>query len=201
MISRISSAAKIDPRTLAFDIDGVVADTMELFLTLAREEYGISHIGYDDITDYHLETCLDMDPDILAEILERLMDGDYAYPLKPIKGAADVLTRLGRHNGGLLFVTARPYPGPIEDWLKDLTELKPGWIKIEATGGFEAKLKVLKQHGKLGFVEDRLETCRHLAAAGIEPILFRQPWNREPHAFLEVANWEELAQLIDFPES
>ena len=35
---------KIDPASIAFDIDGVVADTMTLFLDIARDEYNIDWI-------------------------------------------------------------------------------------------------------------------------------------------------------------
>ncbi len=192
------SAPPLDPATLAFDIDGVVADTMGLFLDLARKEYGVRNIAYGDITDYHLESCLDMDPAVLNEILARLIEGDYNDPLRPIEGAVPVLSRMGRHNGGLLFVTARPHEGPIGIWLQTVLDLVPEAIQVVATGSFEAKLAVLEDHGKCAFVEDRLETCHHLSAAGIEPILFKQPWNRNAHPYREVADWRELADLIDF---
>ena len=188
----------VNPALLAFDIDGVVADTMGLFLAIARDEYGIRHITYDDITDYHLETCLDMDSRVLEEILARLMDGDYRHPLDPIPGAAETLRRIGRRGGELLFVTARPYPGPIMAWLGNLLQLAPPRLEVVSTGGFKEKLAVLKEHEKSWFVEDRLETCHYLAAAGIEPIVFKQPWNRKPHDYLEVGHWQELAGLIDF---
>jgi uncharacterized protein len=45
-------------------------------------------------------------------------------------------------------------------------------------------------------VEDRLETCLQLADHGITPIVFAQPWNRQPHPFPEVANWPELGGLL-----
>lgn len=34
----------IDSRRLAFDIDGVVANTMQLFLDILNDVYGINHI-------------------------------------------------------------------------------------------------------------------------------------------------------------
>jgi hypothetical protein len=40
----ISRIPMIDPGTLAFDIDGVVADTMTLFLEIARDEFNINSI-------------------------------------------------------------------------------------------------------------------------------------------------------------
>jgi hypothetical protein len=68
-----------------------------------------------------------------------------------------------------------------------------------ATGSFEAKTDVLLENGIKWFVEDRLETCHLLKAAGIAPVVFRQPWNQEPHDYLQVGSWQELEQRIDFP--
>ena len=104
-------------KSLAFDIDGVFADTMTLFLDIARDEYNINSIKYEDITNYMLEECLDIDTKTINEIIIRIMDGSYAAELKPLNGAVEVLTRIGRDHGALLFVTARPYIGQIQDWI------------------------------------------------------------------------------------
>ena len=40
----------IDPTSVAFDIDGVIADTMALFLDIARKEYRVNGICYEDMT-------------------------------------------------------------------------------------------------------------------------------------------------------
>ena len=65
-----------------------------------------------------------------------------------------------------------------------------------ATGDPDTKLHYLKAHAVEYFVEDRLETCFDLAREGIIPIVFAQPWNRQPHPFLEVAGWPDLASLL-----
>ncbi len=59
----------IDPASVAFDIDGVVADTMTLFIDIAREEYDIDWIRYEDITSYYLEECITIDSEITSEII------------------------------------------------------------------------------------------------------------------------------------
>ena len=41
-----------NPASVAFDIDGVIADTMTLFLEIARDVYHINGIRYDDIVCY-----------------------------------------------------------------------------------------------------------------------------------------------------
>ena len=49
---------RINPGEIAFDIDGVVADTMEVFIALAHERYSLMHLRKEDISCYNLYTCL-----------------------------------------------------------------------------------------------------------------------------------------------
>ena len=189
----------INSSSLAFDIDGVVADTMNLFLDITREDYGIQGLKYEDLTCYELSECVDLPEHILHEALGKLLDGDYRHTLKPISGAREVLNRLGQLHGRLLFVTARPHLGPIARWMGELLPSHKDTIEIVTTGGFEAKVEVLLDRGIDFFVEDRLETCYVLYSAGITPILFKQPWNRLEHPFTEVGGWSDLEMLFDTP--
>ena len=188
----------INPASLAFDIDGVFADTMTLFLDIAREDFKIYDVSYEDITCYMLEECLDMDPDLIETILIRILNGTHRPPLKPIAGATRVLTRLGRIHRPILFVTARPYEEPINKWIQSVLPLEADSVEVIATGSFDAKIDVLSDRDISYFVEDRLETCYPLFEAGVTPILFKQPWNRERHPFMEVGTWKELESLIEF---
>ncbi len=187
----------IDPASIAFDIDGVIADTMSLFLDIAHNRYNINGIGYQDITSYDLRECLGIDVNIIEAIVENILDGNYTEPLRPIEGAPEVITRIGRYNP-ILFVTARPYLGPIYDWITDILSLDEKSIEIVTTGTFEGKADVLLNRGISCFVEDRLDTCYLLKEAGVFPIIFKQPWNRENHPFLEVVSWSELESLMKF---
>ena len=116
----------------------------------------------------------------------------------PFDGAPEVLRRLGQHYGPVLFVTARPYPGPIAKWITDTIGLPPESMEIIATGSFEGKTDILLKRNISYFIEDRFETCVLLKDAGITPILFKQPWNRENQLFYEVSNWKELEAIIDY---
>lgn len=189
----------IHPDTLAFDVDGVLADTMGLFLAIASEEYRIDRVSYHDITCYELSDCLDIDPAIIDAIIGKILDGDYAAPLMPIAGASQVVNRLAQAADPVLFVTARPYPGPIRDWIETQMSLSNRCYELVTTGSFEAKAQALHERGICHFVDDRLETCYHLQEAGIEPIVFAQPWNRKRHPFREVASWQEIQALIAWP--
>jgi len=189
---------KIDPTSVAFDIDGVVADTMSLFIDIARDEFNLKNILYEQITSYSLEECIDINKEIMASIVQKLLDGNYSATLQPIKDAPKVLSKLGRKYGPVLFVTARPYPGPIKKWILENLSLGQPSIEIVTTGSFDAKAEILKDRNISYFVEDRLETCFTLKEAGITPILFKQPWNRQNNRFIEVGSWNELENLIAF---
>ncbi|MFZ5450756.1 MAG: 5' nucleotidase, NT5C type [Thermodesulfobacteriota bacterium] len=181
---------------LAFDIDGVVADIMTTFLDLARERYGQDHLRYEHLTTFFLEECLDLEPQIIATLIRELIDRPHELAVEPFPHAVPVLTRLAQETP-LLFVTARDRARPIQTWLHRTLELVPKEaIRVFATGDPDTKIHYLQDHGIHYFVEDRLETCNQLAAHGITPILFAQPWNREKHPFLEVRNWQELAGLL-----
>lgn len=188
----------IDPSSIAFDIDGVVADTMSLLIEIARNDFAIDTIRYEDIKTYTLEDCLDVDQETLNAIVQKLLDGTYSATLLPIPDAPAVLSRLGGRWSPLLFVTARPYPGPIVDWLMEHLNVERSDVDIITTGSFDAKADILLNRGISHFVEDRLETCTILAEKGITPILFRQPWNRDNCQFIEVGSWRELELMIDF---
>ncbi len=188
----------IDPATVAFDIDGVCADTMSLFLDIAREEYHINHIRYEDIRSYRLDECLAIDSEIIQDIITRILDGNYTVPLRPICGAPQVLKRIGQLYGPVVFITARPYLGPIGQWILDELDLNSDQVEVIATGSFEGKVDVVLERNIGCFVEDRLETCFSLSQVGVAPVLFRQPWNRKPHPFVEISSWPQLENLIGF---
>lgn len=181
---------------LAFDIDGVVADIMTTFLEMARDRYGYGHLRYEHITTFFLEDCLDLEPRIIDTLIRELIDRPHELAVEPFPHAVPVLTRLARETP-LLFITARDRARPIQTWLyRTLEEVPPEAIRVFATGDPDAKIHYLQDHGIQYFVEDRLETCHHLAAHGLTPILFAQPWNRQQHPFLEVKDWPELAGLL-----
>ncbi|KPA11684.1 nucleotidase [Candidatus Magnetomorum sp. HK-1] len=186
--------------SVAFDIDGVVADTMRLFIHIARENYHM-HFRYEDITHYDLTKCLGIEFKVMWDIIEKILTGDHDAPLRPIDGAPTVLQKLSQKSDCLLFVTARPDANALESWFAETLQLPESRYKIVATGDFEQKAAVLKEHHIRYFVEDRMETCRLLNEKGFVPIVFRQPWNRQSHTFIEVSTWDEINALINETEN
>lgn len=186
---------KIFPEELAFDIDGVMADTFRVFVERARNEFGYD-FTYDDITEYDFLSVLDMDREISERIIQDLIEDPVASGIRPIRGAVEVLTRLSSRVP-LFFVTARPEVEAIGRWVhRQLTEVAGERIRIEATYAGMRKPEVLFENGVKYFVEDRLETCFLLQGTSVTPIVFDQPWNRKPHPFSTVKSWKDLSALI-----
>lgn len=186
----------IDPNELAFDIDGVVADTMAVFVRLAHDRYGLTHLRKEHMHCYNLYQCLDLAPDVIDDLVCLTLDDEHTLQIPPIPAAPDVLTELAEH-APLRFITARIWPESITQWLHLVLPAVPAeHIQVVATGAPEAKLKVLQELGVRYFVEDRLETCHFLAEDGISPLLFDQPWNRTPNRFPRFDSWRQLRRVI-----
>ncbi len=188
---------KIKPNEIAFDIDGVFADTIGAFIKKAKQKYGIT-IKYEDIKEYDLKKTLNIDERILTELAKEILYNPIKMGIKPIKGAVEVLKKLSERSK-LLFVTARPDKEGIKRWVYEtLKEIERENINIVAVGTHEEKIPFLRSCGIRYFVEDRLETCFLLSQASIIPIVFEQPWNRKPHPFLKVKNWKQIEMMIDW---
>ena len=185
----------IDPGRIGFDIDGVVADTMEAFIRLADRDHAIK-VRPEDITDFEVEKCLDMDPAIVEDIFGRLMHDPLGEDLRPAPQSLPVLRDLAKR-APLTFITARPEAPPIAAWLgKHLGEAIFARARLIATGDHDGKVSHVKSLGLSHFVDDRPQTCRLLAdETGITPIVFSQPWNRGRHSFATVESWLEIRQL------
>ncbi|MDA8162225.1 MAG: haloacid dehalogenase [Desulfobacteraceae bacterium] len=187
----------ISPSEIAFDIDGVVADTMEAFLGVARNEFGIDHLRKDHITSYWLEDCLPIPAGTVKAIIGRLVDDPLGTSLRPICGAVEALLSLASRFP-VTFVTARPDDMPITMWLHSiLPEIPHDRLTVIATGGHALKAEVLKGLGAAYFVEDHLETCEALCEQGIGAIVFDQPWNRGRTPYVRVNSWPEIIGMMD----
>jgi uncharacterized HAD superfamily protein len=118
--------------------------------------------------------------------------------IPPVADAPEVLMELAGV-APLRFITARLHPEPITQWLFSVLPRVPRErITVIASGAPETKLDILSGLEIRYFVDDRIETCRRLKEAGIEPFLFDQPWNRNEPAdgFIRVANWIQLKSWV-----
>ncbi len=186
----------IQPAEVGFDIDGVVADTMEAFIRLARDDYGIATILPEHITDFMVEDCLDIEPDIVDAIFARLLNEPLQAGLTPMAHAVQVLTEFA-DSAPLTFITARPARAPIEEWL--ITNLGRDIYKktrLIATGEHDSKAEYIKEMGLKYFIDDRAQTCILLEQEDIIPIVYNQPWNAGRHNLASVDNWLAIRDMV-----
>lgn len=186
---------KIHPSRLGFDFDGVIADTAEAFIRLCCEEYGYCSFKLEDITDFEVERCLNMDVEVVEAVFTRILLDSVKVGLKPMPGSVQVLKELTRE-GVVTLVTARPDPGPVADWLGSVMPSSVYEnIQIVAMGAHDDKPRYIREHGLECFIDDRVETCHQLHEAGLNPIVFSQPWNNGRHFLPYVSTWEEVRAL------
>lgn len=184
----------IHPGQIGFDIDCVVADTMEAFIRLAEQEHNIAVVP-EQITDFTVENCLAIDPDIIESIFLRLLAEPVENKLLPMENAVPVLEKFAQY-APLTFVTARPNRTPIFDWLEAL--LGPQIMteaRLIAMGDHNGKVDHIKELGISYFIDDRFETCEDIAAHGITAIVYNQPWNENRHNLPTVKSWPEIEAL------
>ena len=184
----------IHPKHIGFDIDGVVADTMEAFIRIAAEDYGTG-VAPEDITEFQVEDCLDMDPSHIQAIFDRLLEEPLAAGLKLMPHAKRVLAEFAEF-APLTFVTARPSKEPIACWLQNMLGRSVyKSVRLVATGEHDGKTSYIKELGLNYFVDDRVQTCMMLHEDGLAPFVFSQPWNFGKHNLPTVDSWLAIRKL------
>lgn len=192
--------AKIDPALVGFDFDGVIADIGEAFIRLACTRYDYCDVELEQINSFQVEQCLDLPLHIIEKIFDDILEDSIATELKPIPGAVESLQRLSSHSQ-VTIITARPAIEPVREWLKlHLGEQSDGTFRLVSSGNHNDKERFIRQNNILYFVDDRAATCMQLAAAGLNPLVFSQPWNRNQHNLPTVSSWQEIIGLLDVPE-
>ena len=186
---------KIDPASLGFDFDGVIADTAETFIRLACEKYHHCDVQLTDITSFEVEECLNVAPEIVQAIFMEVLVDSIGTGLQPMPGAVKVLGDLTRQTE-ITVITARPIADPVHAWLETmLPDSTAANIRVIAMGDHDDKARHIKEQGLTHFIDDRAETCTHLESVGINPIVFNHPWNENRHELPTVSSWQEIRAL------
>ncbi len=134
------------------------------------------------------------------EIYTRALSPERVREREPYPGSAEVLRFLQEERGiRVHFITHNwdpeamtPRLGP---WLKD--HFGP---EVGLTVTTEDKLGILEELGAFGMIDDRPETIKRVAEAGLWAATMLQPWNRELvaghlgiHGF---ESWDEVPDLL-----
>jgi len=191
---------KIQPGSIGFDFDGVIADIGEAFIRLACTDHGYCSIKLEEIKTFQVENCIDIPAETVEIIFNDILADSLSTGLKPLPGAIETLTRLCSYSD-ITIITARPEIQPVVDWFDHycLPDDRRK-IKLIATGDHDNKEAYIRTCGLTHFIDDRTLTCLQLAEAGLNPIVFSQPWNRNQHNLPSVSNWVELYSLFELSQ-
>lgn len=157
---------------IAFDVDGVVLNSIEVILEHINRVTG-KNLAPADLLTWELERL-----GIDIELMWDAVDYMYAQPLiEPYEGAAEVLGRIHRAAGKpLLFITGRRDPETARPQLEAL-DWNSSVPEMIVTGGDRDKLECLRENSADFIVEDDLEHVRKYLRAGIGVGLMLRPWN------------------------
>lgn len=158
---------------IAFDVDGVVLNSIEVILNRLNEVTGCS---------YRPEHMVDWELERLGIDMNRLFDAVrwmYTRPIiEPYEGAVKTLSAIHASIGEpLLFITGRDDPATAERQLSAL-DWNGGKPEIYVTGGNRDKRKFLAEHGVEFIIEDDVKHLTEYRDAGVGVGLMVRPWNR-----------------------
>jgi uncharacterized protein len=187
---------KIQRQEIGFDLDGVIADTGEAFIRLACEEHAFCSFTLKDITSFQVEDCLNIPTPIVETIFDAILRNSLATGLQPMQGAVEVITEMTA-SAPVTIITARSLHQPVEDWLHHFFSAQAcAHIRLVAMGHHDDKARYIHEHKLRYFIDDRVETCLHLANVAITPLVFSQPWNQGKHNLQSVESWQEIQAML-----
>jgi len=174
---------------IAFDVDGVVLNSIEVILEHIGSITG-RHIRIDELGTWDLEAF-----GIDFKTLWRAVEWMYKTPvIAPYDGATRTLSRIHRETREpLLFITGRSDPQTAERQLQALN-WNPTIPEMVVTGGDRNKTQYLADHQVDFMVEDDVKHVQEYLNAGIRVGLMHRPWNKDypQDVTKRFASWEEL---------
>ncbi len=189
---------KLRPECVGFDFDGVIADIGEAFIRLACSDHGYCSVKIEDLKSFQVEHCLEIPADIIETIFNDILVDSLGIGLQPLPGAIETLARLAGCSN-VTVITARPDIRPVIDWFDYYCAPENrNKIRLIATGDHDNKEGYIRTCNITHFIDDRTLTCLQLAEAGLNPIVFSQPWNHNQHNLPSVSSWEEIHALFSF---
>jgi len=176
---------------IGIDIDGVIVDLVTAMLPLLSEICR-RPVYHSDIYCFDIGKALKIE-DKMEDIWTEVYNGNILRVAPPIKDAIIGLNELSEHE--IWLVTQRPKSSrsDTELWLRE-KKIEFDNLRFVDTVGKESLARNLDV-----FLEDNLETACAIAEAGIDSLLFDQPWNqcsKLPQRCERVKDWRDVVMYI-----
>ncbi len=163
-------------KNIGVDIDGVIVDTVRVYLGYLEELCGKTFVP-EQVTSYFFEDCIEVTPQQASLAMEKMI-GDCIWEDIPFyEGALESLMKIGeKHN--LYIVTSRP-PKAVSATRKWISDCSIPAKEVVFTDMQSKLLPLEKKKINLDyFIEDRWEFASEIAGSGTTVFLVDQPWNK-----------------------
>lgn len=179
------------------DVDGVVADLIGGFERFVFDKYRLELCPWA-ITRFHIPESpahreLHERIDLSANLAEFLaLDDVYERYVHPVPGSQDAIQELQAAGVELAFVTATLHESP-ESYASKYRWLTKRFGRLPVIScPSDQKHWFSADYG----IDDRGDTCARWSKHGVQPLLFRQPWNEVPEG-TQTYDWGEIrAKLV-----
>ena len=198
---------KKKPLRIGVDIDDVLLNLISEFLIHYNQQYS-SELTLDEIHSYSLGKVIGISFEKAVGLFYEFYETDsFKYGLYPVNGAVEGIARLKQNGIILEAITARP------EILREITHkqldkyFSNSFEKIhimdlsskENLGRGKGKHEICLERGIEVMIDDRPETVKDCAKAGIQGILYEQPWNRNtPNQFnvTKASSWKDIVDFL-----
>jgi hypothetical protein len=193
------------------DLDDVLADTVSLFLVIARKRFD-RYVEYEEVHSFNLAKSLNMQPGDYQDFMKCVHEPDVLLSIVPIAGAREAVTRWLQKGDQVIVATGRPsHTGPT--CLQWLSENGFSGTELLFVDKYSRPLKTdpptvvaLDCIPSMGFdvlIEDSPEVATYLAQKGCKVSLVRRPWNQhitvaDGYSAIFVADaWEQVCARVE----
>jgi 5'(3')-deoxyribonucleotidase len=191
-------------KSIAIDVDDVLADHAEAFIVFTNQNYG-TNIILEDYSDDWRNIWTDVDDDEVYRRAMEFLTIESVYNFEPKEGALEVLKGLSK-TSELFIVTARP---------SHLTEVTIKWVEKYFSGIFKGvhmvpiwepnntvtKADICNQIGAKHLIDDNVEHCNIAHDGGMQSIVFgNYIWNRSldiNDGVVKCSNWQDIAEYFN----
>lgn len=194
-------------QTVYVDMDDVLCQTAQHFLTILEREFG-KKFTFEQLTDFDVGEACEITAEEREELYRIVHQGEELLSIPPIPGAIDVLEQWSAAGYEVAIVTGRPPDTyePSVQWLKKHGVPHDSILIVDKYGRFVPdgsgciSLEALMDHSFCWAVEDSPIMAMYLASQMKIPVaLLDRPWNRKDtnHELVSRhSDWIEIARAL-----
>lgn len=179
---------------IAFDLDGVIADSLQAYLDYFDEKFGI-HLSKSKVTKWRLDEVTGLNIQKVLGTFE-VVFGD-PNRVVPVRGSIECLEKYYKLVGKIPIISHRFGKNGVIGARKWLNKYLKNKYTLTISDP-DRKVRIMEKRKYFGLVEDNPNTALEVAKAGFLSIIFDAPYNRSvkhPN-IIRVYDWAGLEMVL-----